>query len=63
MPKKPEPSDAEIIDVIVPILTDARKIGISHLEAGTLAMDALRERWPEMPIKTARAKVTRLRIL
>lgn len=61
MPKKSDPTDAEVIDVIIPVLAEARKNGTSHLDAGAMAMDALRKRWPDMPLKRAKAKVTRLR--
>ena len=61
MAKKEEPTDAEILDVIIPVLVEARKAHVRHLDAGVMAKDALRKKWPNMSIKTARAKVMRLR--
>ena len=50
-----------MLDVIVPVLVRAKKDGLTTLQATPLAVDALRDRWPEMPLKKARAKVTSLR--
>ena len=63
MPKRSQPTDAEVLDVIVPVLVQSKKDGKTTLDATPLAVDAVRERWPDMPLKTVRAKVTRLRVI
>jgi hypothetical protein len=55
------PTDVEMLDVIVPVLVPHKKQGKTTLEATEPAVEALRRRWPGMPLKTARSKVTRLR--
>ncbi len=55
------PTDNEMRDVIVPILLECRKDGMSFVDATEVAVNALREHWPKMPLRLARAAVTRLR--
>ncbi len=57
------PSDREMLEVIISVLVDAQLAGIPTIDSTEGAVKALRERWPEMPLKVARAAVTRLRIL
>lgn len=63
MPKKANPPDDEVLDVMVPTLVQAKKDGVSLTDATPLAVAAIRRRWPDMSIKSAKAKVTRLRLL
>lgn len=63
MPKRSQPTNAEVLDVIIPVLVQSKKEGKPTLEATPLAVDAVLERWPQIGLKAARAKVTRLRIL
>lgn len=63
MQKKEQPTDDEVLDVMVPALVQAKKDGLSITDATPYAVDAIRRRWPDMPLKSAKARVTRLRIL
>lgn len=63
MQKKAQPSDDEVLDVIIPTLVLAKKDGVSLTDATQPAVQAIRRRWPNMPLKSAKARVTRLRIL
>lgn len=61
MPNRP--SDAEILDVIIPILIQAKLEGIGLTVAGDRAVLEVRRVFPKFDIKRAKAAVTRLRIL
>ncbi len=63
MSKEAQPTDAEVLDVMIPALVQAKKDGVSLTDATQPAIDAIRRRWPDMPLKSAKARVTRLRIL
>lgn len=54
-------TENEMRDVIVATLLACRKNGISYIDATEFAVDALRKHWPKMPLRMARAAVTRLR--
>ncbi len=57
------PSDAEFLDVIVPILVQAKLEGVGLTDAGERAVTEVRKAWPKMGLKRVKAAVTRLRIL
>jgi hypothetical protein len=63
MTKRPQPTNAEVLDVIIPVLVQLKKEGKRLTEAAPLAIAAVRKRQPDVSIKSALAKVTRLRIL
>ena len=62
--KNDRPSDREILDVILPVLADAKlEEGVTLTVAGERAVQAIKEQWPGMSLKSAKRAVTRLRIL
>jgi hypothetical protein len=63
MSKKAQPTDDEVLDVMVPALVQAKKDGLSITDATQPAVDAIRKRWPDVPLKSAKARVMRLRLL
>lgn len=57
------PTDDEVLDVMIPALVQAKKDGLLITDATQPAVQAIRKRWPDMPLKVAKARVTRLRLL
>jgi len=56
------PTDEEMLAVLRPILTDRKVLRIPYRDTEEPCQRALRERWPDMPLKKARAAVLRLRL-
>lgn len=63
MTKQSQPTDSEVLDVIIPVLVQSKKEGRPLTEATQPAVVAIKKRWPNVSMKSAKAKVTRLRIL
>lgn len=61
--RKDQPTDQDVLDVILPILRNGKLAGHDLTVTGKKAEAAVLARWPGIGIKTARRKVTRLRIL
>jgi len=61
-PRFQMPTDEEMLAVLQPILTDRDVTRIPYRAPNEPCQKALRQRWPEMPLKKARAAVLRLRL-
>jgi hypothetical protein len=56
------PSDEEMMALLQPILADCEVMRTPYRDPNERCQKAIWERWPDMPIKMARAAVLRLRI-
>jgi hypothetical protein len=61
-PRFQMPTDEEMMTVLRPILVDRNVLRIPHRDPREPCQKALREHWPDMPLKKARAAVLRLRL-
>ncbi len=58
-----QPTDEDVLAVIIPILTKAKLAGIRSLDSGEYAVQAIRNKWPHVRLDAARALVRRLRVI
>jgi len=56
------PTDEEMLAVMRPILADRNVLRIPVQDRAEPCTKALRERWPQMPLKRAQSAARRLRI-